>query len=78
MRDTGSGQEFGPFSNGTTIKYTEDADAVPEQKKMGSDKGKAGHIDWHIIGNGDACVDAVDCADNVSVCIDCLVPPPPK
>jgi len=78
VTDSGSGMVFGPFPSGTQIKYTEDSEAVPEQKKMGSDKGQAGAIDWHIIGNGDPCVYAVDVSGNQSECVDCLVPPPPK
>jgi len=45
---------------------------------MGSDKGEAGAVSWHIIGNGDPCVSAVDASGNKSDCMDCLVPPPPK
>lgn len=76
--DTGSGTIFGPFEVGTVIKYTEDDEAVPEQKKIGSDKGQAGAVDWHIIGNGDADLFAVDGSGNVSDTAACLVPPPPK
>jgi hypothetical protein len=78
VTDTGSGVVFGPFDVGTKIKYTEDADATVEIKKMGSGKGKAGAIDWHIIGNGDAALTAVDPAGNESSPAMCLVPPPPK
>ena len=75
--DAGSGIVFGPFASGIVIKYTEDADAVPEQKKMGSGKDKAGAVSWHIIGNGDMIIHATDSAENVSSTT-CLVPPPPK
>ena len=47
VRDTGSGAVFGPYSVETRIKYTEDADATPEAKKIGSDKGKAGAVNVH-------------------------------
>ena len=77
MTDTGSGTVFGPFVVGTLIKYTEDEDAAPEIKKIGSDKGKAGAVDWHIIGNGDAEAMAVDASGNTSTAA-CLVPPPPQ
>jgi hypothetical protein len=77
VTDTGSGVVFGPFEVGTKIKYTEDADAIPEIKKMGSGKGKAKAIDWHIIGNGDARLTAVDQSGNTSAPVMCLVPPPP-
>ena len=75
--DTGSGTEFGPFVSGTKIKYTEAPGATPVQKTIGSSKGNAGAIDWHIIGNGDATLKAVDSAGNVGWA-SCLVPPPPK
>ena len=75
--DAGSGTVFGPFASGIVIKYTEDADAVPEQKKMGSGKDKAGAVSWHIIGNGDMEIQATDSAGNVSSAT-CLVPPFPK
>jgi hypothetical protein len=57
------------------IKYTQDLLAIPEQKKMGG--GKADNVDWHIIGNGDAEVTAVDQSGNASDAVSCLVPPPP-
>jgi len=75
--DSVSGTVFGPFTSGTKIKYTEASGATPESKKIGSNKGQAGAIDCHIIGNGDAHVFAVDCAGNVSDDW-ALVPPPPK
>lgn len=75
VRDTGSGTVFGPFADGTTIKYTEDGDATPEKKKMG---GPNSDVDWHIIGNGDAEVFAVDESGNESDPVECLVPEPPK
>jgi len=80
VEDTGSGTVFGPFAVGTTIKYTEDEFATPEAKKIGSDKGKAkaDAVDWHIIGNGDAALYAVDGSGNTSEPAMCLVPPPPK
>jgi hypothetical protein len=75
--DTGSPAVFGPFVNGTKIKYTQDVSATPVQKTIGSSKGNAGDIDWHIIGNGDADLKAVDFSGNVGWA-SCLVPPPPK
>jgi len=76
--DTGSGTVFGPFVSGTKIKYTEANGATPIQKKMGSGKGQAGAVDWHITGNGDAAVYAVDASGNEASPVSCLVPPPPK
>ena len=73
--DTGSGTPFGPFASGTNIKYTEDPTATPTQKEMGSSTDA---VAWHIIGNGDAAVLAVDASGNVSDAAFCLVPPPPK
>ena len=75
MVDDGSGAVFGPFPDGTKIKYTEDDDAVPEIEPMGgnhgSGNGKGVAVDWQIIGNGDALV-----LDIVATTA-CLVPPPP-
>jgi hypothetical protein len=76
--DTGSGCIFGPFDSGVIIKYTEDSEATPEAKKMGSSKGQAGAVTVHIIGNGDPCVTAVDFSGNVADCVSCLVPGEPK
>jgi len=79
VTDTGSGTVFGPFPAGVVIKYTEDSDATPELKAIGSGgKGKAGFVAAHIIGTGDPCVIAVDGSGNVSSCSECLVPQPPK
>jgi len=75
--DNGSGTVFGPFCNGCNIKYTEDPDATPTSKKMGSSNGQADAIAAHIIGNGDPSIVAVDFAGNQSSTT-CLVPPPPK
>ena len=59
------------------VKFTEDADAVPECKKMGSSNGEAGAVIWHIILPTDPVVSAVDDSGNVQTCTGCLVPPPP-
>ncbi len=76
--DSGSGTVFGPFEVGTVIKYTEGNGAVPKIMKIGSGIGQAGAVSWHIIGNGDAVLSAVDGSGNVSAYATCLVPPPPK
>ena len=83
--DDGSAAVFGPFSNGTEIKYVEDDTAVPSISAMGANNaagGGAGNnqgndTDWQIIGNGDALVTYTDGFGNVTVTA-CLVPPPPK
>lgn len=69
---------FGPYENGTKIKYTEAKGATPSEKKMGSDKGQAGAIYWHIKGQGDMILMAIDDSGNVGSCDCCLVPPKPK
>jgi hypothetical protein len=76
--DTGSGVVFGPFASGTKIKYTEANGAEPNQKKIGSEHGQASAIDWHITGNGDLFLFAVDASGNESIHVSCLVPPPPQ
>jgi hypothetical protein len=68
---------FGPFGSGVVVKFTEDADATPECKKMGSSKGQAGAVAHHIILPGEPVVVAVDAAGNAAF-FPCFVPPPPK
>lgn len=75
VTDNGSGTVFGPFLVGTVIKYTQDPLAIPESKKIGS--AIADNVEWHIIGNGDAEVTAIDQSGNTSNSVSCLVPPPP-
>lgn len=72
--DNGSGMVFGPFVSDTIIKYTEDPDAVPEQKSI---VGPNSAVAVHIIGTGDAAVFAVDASGNEAQAVSCLVPPPP-
>jgi hypothetical protein len=77
VEDTGSGVVFGPFTSGTQVKYTEAPGVTPKIKKIGNGKG-APFVEWHILGQGDMCVSAVDASGNVADCVECLVPPPPK
>jgi len=78
VEDTGSGTVFGPFPYSVVIKYTEDSEATPELKKMGSDKGKAEYVTVHIIGTGDPSAIAVDASGNVSDPVLFMVPSLPK
>lgn len=82
LTDDGSGTVFGPFEVGTVIKWTEDDDAVPEISPMGANNGNgngsATAVAWHIIGNGDGQLTAVDQSGNVADPVACLVPPAPK
>jgi hypothetical protein len=73
--DPATGTVFGPFDSGTAIKYTQAPGATPTAKKMGSGLSA---VAWHIIGQGDAVVFAVDAAGNQSTPVSCNVPPPPK
>jgi hypothetical protein len=68
---------FGPFPHGTVVKITEDLYAAPECKKIGSSRGRAGAVAYHIILQTDAVIWGVDDYGNVSTVL-CLVPPPPK
>jgi hypothetical protein len=81
ITDNGSGTVFGPFAVGTKIKYTQEPPPVsPEIKPIGGRGGpnNANDTDWHIIGNGDGELTAVDGAGNVSSVATCLVPEAPK
>ncbi len=69
---------FGPFTSGIVIKFTEAPGASPSMKKIGSDNGQAGAVTWHITLPTDPVITVVDDAGNVTVCTDCLVPPPLK
>jgi hypothetical protein len=82
ITDSGSGTVFGPFPDGTKIKYTQDPDGVPAIQAMGGNNGngngQGNAVDWHIWGIGDAVLTAVDQSGNVSDPVSCLVPPPPQ
>ena len=75
VKDTGSGQVFGPFTSGTKIKYTQAPGATPSSNKIGSTSGQAGAVQFHITGTGDAFVFTADSPQNGAFC---RVPPPPK
>jgi|GEM_PF-1351033 len=74
VKDAGSSTIFGPFPSGTKMKYTESS-SDPVSKTIG---GPDSAVDWHIKGNGDAKVYAVNVFGMTSPEVDCLVPPPPK
>jgi hypothetical protein len=72
LKDSVSGQVFGPFASGVKIKLTQAPGATPSQKPG------PGVIDWQIIIKGDALVYATDASGNTSTPLSCRVPPPPK
>ena len=72
--DLGSGTQFGPFTGGTAIKYTQAPGKTPSSKKIGSDTGQAGAVSVHITGTGDFQIVPVGGGPTQT----CLVPPPPK
>ena len=76
--DQGTGHVFGPYPAGTIVKWTQAPGAQPSEKKMGSNKGQAGAVDYHLKGQGDMLVYAVDASGNASDPLVCLVPPFPK
>lgn len=82
LTDTGSGAVFGPFPVGTKVKYTEANGTTPRMKAMGGNNGgangKGNAVDYHIWGNGDGSLVAIDGSDNTSESAACLVPNPPK
>lgn len=69
---------FGPFPSGTVVKFTEAPGAAPSMKKIGSNKGQAGAVAYHITLPSEPVIWAVDAAGNTSPCTTCFVPPPPK
>ncbi len=71
VEDEESGESLGCYANGTNIKYTEVA-STPRAKLWGSAKS---FVKWHLYGNGDMIIYAVDSSGNVSDPIKCLVPP---
>jgi opacity protein-like surface antigen len=73
LQDT-DGNVFGVFPSRTKVKYTEANGAEPSVKKIGSDQGQAGAIDFHIKGTGDLVVVPIDGGTPAT----CPVPPPPK
>jgi hypothetical protein len=72
LMDT-DGNVFGVFPSGTKVKYTEANGAEPSVKKIGSETGQAGAIDFHITGTGDLVV-----VSQEGNSVTCPVPPPPK
>lgn len=79
--DDGSGTIFGPFDVGTRVKYTQANGTTPRMKAMAGNNGaggKATAVDYHIWGNGDGALLAVDVSGNESQAVSCLVPRPPK
>lgn len=71
VKDAGTGHIWGPFPNGTNIKYIQAPGAMPSQTPG------SGVVQWKLKGQGDALVFAVDGSGNVSSSVSCLVPPPP-
>ena len=66
---------FGPFVNGTNIKYTQAPGVTPSSGPIG---GPGSAVLVHIQGQGDALVYAIDGSGNQSAPVSCLVPPPPQ
>lgn len=76
--DGGTGHVFGPYPDGTVVKWTQAPGAIPSERPMGSTNGRAGAVEWHLRGQGDLLVYAVDASGNASIPLACLVPPLPK
>ena len=70
--DSGTGTVFGPYPNGTNIKYVQAPGVTP------SATPGPGAVAWRIKGQGDMQMFAVDGSGNQSDPLSCLVPPPPK
>ncbi len=78
VMDQATRHVFGPYPAGTIIKWTQAPGAEPSEKKIGSTKGRAGAVDYHLKGQGDMLIYAVDASGNASDPLVCLVPPLPK
>lgn len=76
--DGATGHVFGPYAAGTKIKWTQAPGAEPSERAMGSTRGAAGAVAWHLKGRGDMLVHATDASGNTSSPLACLVPPLPK
>ena len=76
--DEGTGHVFGPYPAGTRIKWTQAPGARPTERPMGSSRGAADAVPWHLRGQGDMLVSATDSSGNTSDPLTCLVPPFPK
>jgi hypothetical protein len=73
------GPLFGGYDNKVVVKITEAPGAIPTEKKIGSQTGKAGAVKSHITLPSDPVLFLVDVDGNVIArCGKCLVPPPPK
>ncbi|HUQ87582.1 MAG TPA: VWA domain-containing protein [Vicinamibacterales bacterium] len=70
--DGGTGTVFGPYTNGTYIKYVQAPGSTP------SASPGPGAVAWRIKGKGDMQLIAEDGSGNKSAPLFCLVPPPPK
>ncbi len=81
IRDNGSGVVFGPFQNGTRVKYVEANGSIPTIRRMagnnGNGQGQATAVYYEIRGRGDAEALFVD-ETGIQVIVTCLVPPFPK
>ncbi|MCK5332948.1 MAG: hypothetical protein KAJ24_00405, partial [Candidatus Aenigmarchaeota archaeon] len=75
VMDMATGVVFGPYASGTNIKYTEANGVAPSASD--SIGGPKSAVDWHIKGQGDAAVFAVDANGVMSRPAFCMVPPPP-
>jgi hypothetical protein len=76
--DDATGHVFGPYAAGTKIKWTQAPGRGPRERSMGSVRGRAGAVAWHLTGQGDMRVYATDASGNSSSPLICLVPPLPK
>ena len=76
--DQVTGHVFGPYAPDTVVKWTQAPGAEPAEKPIGSTRGQAGAVAWHLTGQGDMTVYATDASGNASDPVICLVPPFPK
>lgn len=69
---------FGSYVSGTVVKFTEAPGAAPSEKKMGSTKGQAGAVSYHItLPSNPVILTTVDSSGNTATST-CLMPPASK
>jgi len=68
VRDTGTGEIFGPFADGDVVRYTRAPGPAPDEGEFG---GPTSDVVAHLMGSGDPMVFARDLSENESDPVPC-------